>query len=327
MVDRLIGIGEASRMLGLSTSRVRQLVDQGLLSAELTDGGHRRFNPEVLRRESLELHRGSAAAPMWTAVFPLAGLAEDLVWEEIRSELGAIPELASRILGYAITEMANNAIDHSHGTKLKATLSMEGRIVGVALADDGIGVFRSIADYFGYDAVSEAVVDLTKGKRTTDPTRHSGEGIFFTSKAVDVFALDANGFRFVVDNRIPDMALGQSLTVGTTVTMTVNLDTDKRLVDVFAAHTEDGEFVRTTPRVQLVQHGSEFLSRSQAKRFAAGLEEFEHVILDFAGVDLVGQGFADELFRVWHAEHPTVRFEVAGANPGVELMIGRVAEP
>jgi excisionase family DNA binding protein len=327
MVDRLIGIGEASRLLGLSTSRVRQLVDQGLLSAELTDGGHRRFDPDLLRRESLELHRGSAAAPDWTAQFPLAGLDETLVWEQIRSELGEMPEPAYRILGYAITEMANNAIDHSRGTALKATLSLDGRIVRVAVADDGIGAFRSIADSFGYDAVNEAVVDLTKGKRTTDPTRHSGEGIFFTSKAVDVFALDANSFRFVVDNRIPDIALGQGLAVGTTVTMTLDLDTDRKLVDVFAAHTEDGEFVTTTPRVQLVQHGSEFLSRSQAKRFAAGLEEFKHVILDFTGVDLVGQGFADELFRVWQAEHPTVRFEVAGANPGVELMIGRVARP
>lgn len=314
-------------MLGLSTSRVRQLVDQGLLSAELTKGGHRRFHPEVLRRESLELHRGPAAAPESVWAFPLDGLAEDVVWARIRSELGEVPEPARRILGYAVTEMANNAIDHSHGTTLRATLSLAGRIVRVGIADDGIGAFQSIADTFGYDAVGEAVVDLTKGKRTTDPTRHSGEGIFFTSKAVDVFSLDANGFRFVVDNRIADIALGQGLSVGTTVTITLDLDTDRNLVDVFAAHTEDGEFVRTTPRIQLVQHGSEFLSRSQAKRFAAGLEEFEHVILDFTGVDLVGQGFADELFRVWQAEHPTVRFEVAGANPGVELMIGRVAKP
>lgn len=273
MGDRLIGIGEASRLLGLSTSRVRQLVDQGLLSAELTDGGHRRFRPDLLRRESLELRRGSGAAPEWATEFPLAGLAEDVVWAQIRSELGEIPEPAKRILGYAITEMANNAIDHSHGTTLRATVSRDGRNVRA------------------------------------------------------VTALEANGFRFVVDNRVPDIALGQGLTMGTTVTMTLDLDTGRKLVDIFAAHTEDGEFVRTTPRIELVQHGSEFLSRSQAKRFAAGLEEFEHVILDFTGVDLVGQGFADELFRVWQAEHPAVRFEVAGANPGVELMIGRVTKP
>lgn len=327
MSNRLVGIGEASRVLGLSASRVRQLIDEGLISAELTTGGHRRFNLDVLRREALGLRGGSPAEPDWTAEFPLAGLDEALVWEAIRSELGDLPELAYGILGYAVTEMANNAIDHSRGKMLRATMSMEGRIVRIAVADDGIGAFRSIADSFGYDTVGEAVVDLTKGKRTTDPKHHSGEGIFFTSKAVDLFALDANGFRFVVDNRIPDIALGQALAVGTTVTMTLDLDTERKLLEVFAAYTEDGEFVRTVPRIQLVQHGSVFLSRSQAKRFAAGLEEFEQVILHFTGVDLVGQGFADELFRVWQAEHPTVRLAVAGANPGVELMIGRVAKP
>ncbi len=184
-----------------------------------------------------------------------------------------------------------------------------------------------MADTFGYDDVADAVVDLTKGKRTTDPRRHSGEGIFFTSKAVDTFSLDANGYRFVVDNRIPDIALGEGLAAGTTVELTLDLDSPRQLIDVFAAHTEDGEFVRSTPRIQLINHGEEFLSRSQAKRFALGLEEFEHVILDFTGVELVGQGFADELFRVWQADHPGVRLDVAGANAGVALMIGRVATP
>jgi anti-sigma regulatory factor (Ser/Thr protein kinase) len=327
MTEGLIGIGEASRLLGLSVSRVRQLANEGLLSTELSSGGHRRFSPAVLRRESLELRRGSATPAEWTAEFQLTRLAEDVVWAQVRSELGQISEQARNILGYAVTEMANNAIDHSRGTTLRAALSRQGRVVQVVVADDGIGAFQNIADSFGYDDVADAVVDLTKGKRTTDPQRHSGEGIFFTSKAVDRFALDANGYRFVVDNRNADVALGQGSTVGTTVTMTLDLDTTRKLLDVFAAYTEEGEFVRSTPRIELVRHGSEFLSRSQAKRFVLGLAEFEHVILDFTGVDLVGQGFADELFRVWQAANPMVRLDVTGANPGVALMIGRVAKP
>ena len=187
MVDQMIGIGEASRMLGLSPSRVRQLVDQGLLSATSTAGGHRRFDRELLRRESLQMRRGSDAAPEWTMEFLLADLTEDVVWAQGRSVLGEVPELARRILGYSVTEIANNAIDHSRGTTLRAALSLRGRTARVALADDGIGAFRSMADSFGYSDVADAVVDLTKGKRTTDPQRHSGEGIFFTSKAVDTF--------------------------------------------------------------------------------------------------------------------------------------------
>ncbi len=330
MENQQIGIGEASRLLGISISRVRQLTNEGLLSAQLTDGGHRRFDPGVLRREWLDLRRRGPAA-QWAAAFSVDGLAEDLVWSELRTQLesrvGHIPDPARRILGYAITEMANNAIDHSHGTTLKVTLVVDEDAANVRLADDGVGAFRSIADTFGYDDVADAVVDLTKGKRTTDPSRHSGEGIFFTSKAVDRFSLEANGYRFAVDNLRGDIALGGGVTIGTTVELALNLTTDRSLVDVFAAFTEDGEFVRTTPRVELLQHGSEFLSRSQAKRFALGLEQFQRVELDFTGVDLIGQGFADQLFRVWQSEHPDITLEVTGTNRGVALMISRVARP
>ncbi len=325
----LISIGEAARTLGISVSSVRQLANQGLLTTELSPGGHRRFQPEQLRREWLALHsdRHKRATTRWTREYRLAGLEEDAVWADVRAELGELPTKARQILGYAITEMANNAIDHSRGTSLRVTLSVHERAARVTLADDGIGAFQSMATTFGYEDVADAIVDLTKGKRTTAPDRHSGEGIFFTSKAVDSFSLEANGYRFTVNNLEADIALGQGATVGTTVVLTLDLDTARDLVEVFAAHTEDGEFVRTTPRVQLAQYGTEFLSRSQAKRFALGLEQFSDVELDFTGVDLLGQGFADELFRVWQAEHPEVRLEVVGANRGVALMIDRVAKP
>lgn len=307
-------------MLGLSTSRVRQLVDQGELTAALTRGGHRRFRPDLLRREWAELRGSADRSPVWTRTYVLAGLAEDFVWNGVRDELiqctGELPAPARNILGYAVAEMANNAIDHSFGTSLKVALAVNDRVVRVTVADDGIGAFRSLADTFGYPDVADAVVDLTKGRRTSAP-----------QKAVDVFDLEANGYRFTVDNLDGDVALGRGLDVGTTVTLSLDLDTTRDLVGVFAAFTEDGDFVRTTPRVVLVQHGSEFLSRSQAKRFALGLEQFKRVVLDFTGVELVGQGFADELFRVWQADHPDVAMTVTGANRGVALMIGRVVKP
>lgn len=320
-------------MLGLSTSRVRQLVEQGALSAELTPGGHRRFRPERLRWEWSALRRRSAdTADVWERTFDLAGLVEDAVWGDVRAELekrtgGELPARARNILGYAVTEMANNAIDHSFGDSLDVDLAVDEAVARITLADDGIGAFRSLADRFQYPSVADSVVDLTKGRRTSAPQRHSGEGIFFTSKAVDIFSLEANGYLFSVDNLEDDIALGQGVDLGTTVSLSLDLHTTRDLVSVFEAFTEDGDFVRTIPRVELVQHGSEFLSRSQAKRFALGLEQFKHVVLDFTGVDLVGQGFADELFRVWQSDHPEVKLTVTGANRGVALMINRVAKP
>jgi hypothetical protein len=85
-----------------------------------------------------------------------------------------------------------------------------------------------------------------------------------------------------------------------------------------------GDFDRSTPRIELIALDSEFLSRSEARRLGTGLEKFDRVVLDFTGVKMIGQGFADELFRVWHRAHPHVLLQVQGANAAVELMINRV---
>ena len=77
-------------------------------------------------------------------------------------------------------------------------------------------------------------------------------------------------------------------------------------------------------RVKLLEHGSSFVSRAEAKRLLAGLERFAEVELDFDKVESVGRGFADEVFRVWAKQHPEVRLIPTNMNDGVALMIGRV---
>lgn len=334
-----MSIKGAAQLLGLSVSRVRQLTDLGVLSASTTPGGHRRFDRATLLHEwrghrNAAPRRGAAAerpAPdwAWEVNFPLDDLREDEVWRRLRDAMeehsGPFSPRARAILNYAVTEMVNNAIDHSNGSLVIVAADITGRTVRIRVADDGVGAFARLATLEGLSGPEEAVVEITKGKRTTAPTHHSGEGIFFTSKAVDLFDLAANGFRVVFDNTIDDVAFGASDTRGTTVVLALDLDTERDLVGVFDAFSDDESgFHRTTPRIELVSMEGDFISRSEAKRFAAGLEKFERVELDFRGVELIGQGFADELFRVWQFEHPDVALEVFGANAGVQLMIDRV---
>jgi anti-anti-sigma regulatory factor len=59
-----------------------------------------------------------------------------------------------------------------------------------------------------------------------------------------------------------------------------------------------------------MQHeGESLMSRSQARRLMNRFDHFREVVLDFSGVDFIGQGFADEIFRVF-----------ANANPGTQLI-------
>ena len=76
-----------------------------------------------------------------------------------------------------------------------------------------------------------------------------------------------------------------------------------------------------------MRHGSQFLSPLPGRAVRLGIELFTHVVLDFTGVELVGQGFADELFRVWQSEHPEAELTLTGANRGVALMTSRAAKP
>jgi hypothetical protein len=56
------------------------------------------------------------------------------------------------------------------------------------------------------------------------------------------------------------------------------------------------------------------MARSQAKRLIARLEKFAHVTLDFSGVEVAGQGFRDEVFRVFARSHPEITMEPVGMN-------------
>jgi len=66
-----------------------------------------------------------------------------------------------------------------------------------------------------------------------------------------------------------------------------------------------------------------YISRSQAKRILIGLEKFREIILDFRDITTVGQGFVDEIFRVFKNEHPETIIKYCNANKDVEFMIKR----
>lgn len=75
--------------------------------------------------------------------------------------------------------------------------------------------------------------------------------------------------------------------------------------------------------VKLYAIGVRFVSRSEARRLLHNLDRFREVELDFEGVQGVGQGFADEVFRVWANDHPEVRLVPTRMNRAVEFMVER----
>jgi hypothetical protein len=170
----------------------------------------------------------------------------------------------------------------------------------------------------------DALGQISKGKLTTDPERHTGEGIFFTSKVVDRFMLAANGVEWLVDNTAGDVAVGVSnVAVGTVIGLVHDIRGSRTLESVFNRYSSAFEFDTSQAIVKLFQYGDTFVSRSEARRLSVGLERFKAVIVDFAGVQRVGQGFVDELFRVWASNYDDTHLEPVNMNAAVEFMVRR----
>lgn len=267
--------------------------------------------------------------------YQLAGLSEDEVWGDERITLRQIDadvlESANvvRILNFAFTEMVNNAIDHSHGSSVTIQWFLDPERIAFEVSDDGVGAFSTIREEYGLSSDFEAIGELSKGKQTTDPKRHSGLGIFFTSRMVNRFVLSASQLSWIVDNEIADTALGwlDRPRKGTLVRCEIRRDTTVTPNQVFAERSdpETGRFDKTTIHVDLFRvRGGSFVSRTEAKRVGAHLEGFGVIELDFAGITEIGQGFADQLFRVWARDNPTSRLVPLNANPAILAMIAAV---
>ena len=255
-----------------------------------------------------------------------AGLEEHRVWADLADDdsLSPVQDPAHSILEYAVTEMVNNVIDHSGADVVTVRVGRLDNDLVVSVEDNGVGVFEKIRENKDIESHLDALAQLSKGKLTTDPERHTGEGIFFASKAVDIFTLTANGLEWIIDNRLADVAVGTSpRTHGTAVTLRHDPTSSRTIESVFSHYTTGLEFDTSQVIVRLFEHGDSFVSRSQARRIASGLEKFRRVLVDFSGIQRVGQGFVDELFRIWSGAHPEITLEPVNMNPAVEFMVHR----
>jgi hypothetical protein len=261
--------------------------------------------------------------------FPRDGLAEDRVWRDLCAPVVKdLPENVRDIWHYGMTEMINNAIDHSASQEVEVAMRRTALHTLGWVVDDGEGIFLKIQRALGLFDPRESILELAKGKLTTDPKNHTGEGIFFSSKMFDGFDIRSGNLHFLHDEGTRDFLLEHPRDArGTFVFMKLANDSERQTNDVFYKFAAPDEFTfdKTVVPVRLAQYeGEKLVSRSQAKRLAARFEKFKTVILDFAGVETIGQGFADELFRVFAAAHPGIDLVPMHMTTAVQDMTTRV---
>jgi anti-sigma regulatory factor (Ser/Thr protein kinase) len=260
--------------------------------------------------------------------FALARLDESEVWDRvaISLSLGRLPGNVGTVLRYAFTEILNNAIEHSHSKRTAVDIRLTAASAVFSVRDSGIGVFHSIADKFGLEDEQAAMIELVKGKTTTQPDAHSGEGIFFVSRAADRFVLRSHRLQIDWDHTRDDVFVSDPRFLeGTLARFEIRRNSRTRLDSVFAEFAPekyDFRFEKTRVLVKLLRR--DYVSRSEAKRLLHNLDRFSEIELDMRDVVQVGQGFADEVFRVFASRHPAISVRALNAGAAVEAMIRHV---
>lgn len=257
-------------------------------------------------------------------------LEEDVLWrEEVLPYFGTISENVRSICQYGFTEMVNNVIDHSEGKKLKVSILMDCKKIEIRIIDDGIGIFNKIQNDLKLEDPKHSILELAKGKFTSDPANHTGEGIFFSSRMFDTFVIISKELSFVGYSGSRDWLFeDKKFFGGTLVYMAITKNSETEMASVFDEYADPDKvpgFHKTVIPVRLMEYeGESLLSRSQAKRLIHRFDHFLEVILDFEGVKLIGQAFADQIFRVFSNSHPEVHIEAINTSESIEKMISYV---
>ena len=298
-------------------NHIRRLENEGWLRSSGTGKGKRYFSGDLREYNSL---------------FPLTEeFTEDGVWRNQYSFIfEGLPENIVDICHYGFTEMVNNVIDHSGGEHVYISTVRDKEKIMIFVIDDGEGIFRKIKRLCKLNDERQALFELSKGKLTTDPDNHTGEGIFFTSRVFDEFEIDSKGVKFSHDDQFDFDFISESEFSkngdGTAVCMLIQRDSKREIQAVFNdyAGPDEFQFNKTVIPVRLAQYGNEKLvSRSQAKRLLVRLEMFHNVVFDFEGVSAIGQAFADEIFRVYANNHPDIVLLPVKMEPNIEKMVNR----
>ena len=260
-----------------------------------------------------------------------SGLAEDQVWSKyVKPMVVKLPDNIRLISDYGFTEIFNNAIHHSGGDMIYVNIEIDDNNLNITIMDNGIGIFQKIQNALHLESMREAILHLSKGKFTTDPLNHTGEGIFFTSRIFDSFSIFSDDLFYTFEEKewFLSSEKKENFGNGTYIKMIVAIDSKKTPKEIMDEYSDQEiGFGKTIVAVALSADPNDpHVSRSQAKRLLMGLEKFRKIVLDFKGVESIGQAFVDEVFRVFNNQHTGITIDYFNANENMGNFKAQKAE-
>ena len=267
-------------------------------------------------------------------VFDPKDVSEDEAFSMISNALNfqkVLTKNAHTVAQYAFTEVFNNALDHSNSRKIEVQVELDEdkQVAKFRIRDWGVGIFALIADKFELSSESESVLWLLPGKTTTIPELHTGEGLFFASKITKTLKIKSHRLCLTYLDYGEDAFVEKlrTYTEGTSVEFEILFNMKKKLDDVFNFYAPaDYDYQFEKSRVIIKVLSGRLISRSQAKRIVRPLDgKFKEVIIDFKKVEAIGQGFADELLRVFPSRFPSIKITLTNVPQHIYPILSHIS--
>ncbi len=230
------------------------------------------------------------------------------------------------ICEYGFLEVMNNVISHSEGSECHINFWMTSQNILLRIRDNGMGIFQKIQNHFDFENQRNAILELVKGKMTTEPEYHPGDGLCITMKIFDTVYLSSGNWRLVHHVPRNRWSLKQwNRKDCTEVSMILSTSSDRAVQNVLtfcSAHGNNISFDRTVIPLILARYdGENLISRSQARRVLNRLDNFREVCFDFKQIEFLGEAFADEIFRIFQNDHKGIKLTWVNASENIESMI------
>ena len=232
---KVIKSGDFSQSNNLSRQYVSRILKEMVTTGELIKGGSTRKAIYSLPENSIYIN------PNLSLKLNNKNLEEDRILDKVRLSLSgynSISQEVKKCFDYSFSEILNNAIEHSTSKTIGINIAIDAGNLEFSITDDGIGIFKNIMDKYRLNSEIDAVQDLLKGKTTTVPHAHSGEGIFFSSKACDYFEINSHNIILQINNTLPDIFMRDSSTSlkGTLIKWRASLNSKRILSDIFSQY-------------------------------------------------------------------------------------------
>ena len=295
---------------------VNRLIDEGLVEAAGNTTA-RRYSLKTIVNEEFQIDEITRLS------------SEDIIWRfRVLPHIKDVPQNVVDLCHYGFTEIFNNVIDHSMSDTSIVSYEQTYTTIKIMVIDSGIGIFQKIQNDFDLPDPRSALLELSKGKLTSDERHHAGQGIFFTSRMFDEFVIRSGDLFYTRTRKDGGEWLIETGDIvepvkGTVVWMTIRTNAGWTTREIFNTYQgADISFRKTHVPIKLGRYpGEQLVSRSQAKRVLARFDQFTEVMLDFEDVEDIGQPFADEVFRVFPLNHPETELLVVNTNENRKLLL------